>query len=94
MRHVSILGDDLQTFNSFRVADYVIEIYWSVFFDPDSESARVKKVELGVGSLIPWQIICCCATDTVDVGFDGVFGGGSRRLCFGHWSFARCLESD
>lgn len=34
MRHVAIFSDDLETFNRLGVADYIVEVMWSIFFDP------------------------------------------------------------
>ena len=43
MRHVSILGDDLETINGLGIADYIIEVYWSVLLHPRSMSEHVRK---------------------------------------------------
>lgn len=31
--------------------------------------------EVAGGELIPWEIMRCCTTDAVDIGFDAIFGG-------------------
>ena len=34
MGHISVFGDDLQAFDCFDVADYVVEVDGAVLFDP------------------------------------------------------------
>ncbi len=34
MGHVAIFGNDFETLNGFRVANYIVQIDRAVFFDP------------------------------------------------------------
>ena len=35
MRHIAIFGDDFETLDRLAIADYVIEVNRSVFFNPE-----------------------------------------------------------
>lgn len=38
MRHVAIFGDNLETFDRFGVADYIVEEDWAILLHPENIS--------------------------------------------------------
>ena len=79
MGHVSIFGDDFETFDGFRVADNVVEVDRSVLLDPIDWLERVCRVN---GAGIPREFVyCSCA---IGIGLDAVAGSRLGRLTFHH----------
>jgi hypothetical protein len=44
VRHVAVLGNDLEAFNRLGVADNVVEENGAVFFDPEKLLATSKSI--------------------------------------------------
>ena len=57
MRHVAIFSDDLETFDCFGVADYVVEEDWAVFLDPVVVSSSYAMMSHIALCYLPRQLI-------------------------------------
>lgn len=44
MRHVAILGDNLESFNRLRIPHYVVQVDWTVFLHPGIWEKALAKV--------------------------------------------------
>ena len=91
MRHVSILGDDLEPLDRLDVADDIVQKDWAVFLDPvaTSESVAfltVTNISVGgvkgahqgssrPGTISPWALSCFLAAAVADSPFSSRTAG-------------------
>ena len=60
MWEVAVFGDDFEASDGLGVADDVVEVDWTVLFDPVAVVLLIGCVCCGSMACLPRQLIVCC----------------------------------